>query len=515
MSFPVIIRMPAASLWIVSENSPARNSPHAAAARLGLIEVIMISFAMLPYNVQCILGAAYALVTSLLLYLLINAWMEHFFCIGAETILLFTGSLCILQAMTEEMNFYMIRIESADSSVPSSKQLVEVNRLLSPLLERIPVFLLLLILVLISVSLYLLRRRFQREKSSHLTPSAIKENMDYMPVGICYGAADGLPLLVNAQMDRLCASLFGTEILNANRFWNDLKSISNPAEVHLSDGTIWDFRRTQLKDRDGRWEILAYNITEQYRLGEELAEDSRRQQELNQRLHKLNREINLVTREDEILRAKIRIHDEVGHALLSYRLYQSQSPKERHPREMLALWDYIVRVMKREAEESTGTTTTFWQDFLKKAQALQVQVVLRGDPNASNEKPEAEEAEKTENKEKTENTGTSSAVSLIEKLTEKRDPEENVLCIALQECLTNTVKHGRGDILYICAWERNGKKDSDRVEVTVYNNGVPPEENIRETGGLGNLRRLAVQQGVEMHIESSPMFLLKLCFPVE
>ena len=90
-----------------------------------------------------------------------------------------------------------------------------------------------------------------------------------------------------------------------------------------------------------------------------------------------------------------------------------------------------------------------------------------------------------------------------------------MLCIALQECLTNTVKHGRGDILYICAWERNGKKDSDRVEVTVYNNGVPPEENIRETGGLGNLRRLAVQQGVEMHIESSPRFLLKLCFPVE
>ncbi len=475
-------------------------------SKLRLKEVIMISFAMLPYNGQCILGAAYAFVTSLLLYLLINAWMERLFCIGAETLLLFTGSLCILQAMTEEMNFYMIRIESADSSVPSSKQLVEVNRLLSPLLERIPVFLLLLILVLISVSLYLLRRRLQREKRSHLTPGAIKENMDYMPVGICYGAADGLPLLVNAQMDRLCASLFGTEILNANRFWNDLKSISNPAEVHLSDGTVWDFRRTQLKDRDGRWEILAYNITEQYRLGEELAEDSRRQQKLNQRLHKLNREINLVTREDEILRAKIRIHDEVGHALLSYRLYQSQSPKERHPREMLALWDYIVRVMKREAEESTETTTTFWQDFLKKAKALQVQVVLGGDPKAPKEESEGE---KTGEKE------AFSSSSLIEKLTEKRDPEENVLCIALQECLTNTVKHGRGDILYVCAWERNGKKDSDRVEVTVYNNGVPPGENIRETGGLGNLRRLAGQQGVEMHIESSPMFLLKLCFPVE
>lgn len=473
---------------------------------------------MLPYNGQYILGAAYAFVTASLLYLLINAWMERLLRIVAQVLVLFTGSLCILQAMTEEMNFYVIRIESADSSVPSAKQPVDVSQLLSPLLEKIPVFCLLLILALISVSLYLLRRRLQREKRSHLTPSAIKENMDHMPVGICYGAADGLPLLVNAQMDRLCALLFGTEILNANRFWNDLKSISNPEEVHLSDGTVWDFRRTQLKDKDGRWELLAYNITEQYRLGEELAEDSRRQRELNQRLHKFNREINLVTREDEILRAKIRIHDEVGHALLSYRLYQGQPPKERNPREMLALWDYIVRVMKREAEEATETTTTFWQEFLKKAQTLQVQVVLGGYPNVSKEETEAEKKRKDKKIEKTgntEKTEISDTLSIIEKLTEKRNPEENVLCVALQECLTNTVKHGRGDILYVCAWERHEKKDSDRVEIAVYNNGVPPKEDIRETGGLGNLRRLARQQGVEMHIESSPMFLLKLCFPIE
>ncbi len=460
----------------------------------------MTNFPMLPFGVQCILGAGYAFITAGLLYLLINAWMERLMRIALDVFLLFAVSMSVLQAMTEEMNVYQIMAESADSSVPSTRRLLYFRQLLSPVLDRIPAFLLFIILFLLTCSVFFLWKRLQREKRNHMTPSAIKENMDHMPVGICYGTSDGLPLLINAQMDRLSAEIFGTEILNTNRFWNDLKSIMDPSEVHLSDGTIWDFRRTRLADEDGRWELLAYNITEQYRLGQELAEDSRRQRELNKRLHKFNQEINLVTREDEILRAKIRIHDEIGHALMSYRLYQSQPPQERRPRELLALWDYIVRVMRREAEESTETATTFWQEFMKKAQALQVQVILGGDPHAE----DLSDADREK--------AASDALALLEMLAKRREPEENVLCIALQECLTNTVKHGKGNTLYVCAWEIFAEKESDRVEVTVYNNGVPPREDIKETGGLGNLRRLARQQSVQMHIESDPVFLLRLTF---
>lgn len=93
-----------------------------------------------------------------------------------------------------------------------------------------------------------------------MTPGVIKENMDHMPVGICYGAADGLPLLVNAQMDRLSATLFGTEILNANRFWNDLKTVTDPSEIHLPDGTIWDFGAAawEMRTADGKfWPIIS------------------------------------------------------------------------------------------------------------------------------------------------------------------------------------------------------------------------------------------------------------------
>ncbi len=487
----------------------------------------MTDFAMLSYWGQCILGAAGAFITAALLYLLVNAWMEGLWRMAGEVSLLFAVSMCLLQGMTEEMSVYAIRIESADASVPSERRLVQVRKLFSPILERIPVFWLIIFLLLLLCSVVFLRKRFQREKKDHMTPGVIKENMDHMPVGICYGAADGLPLLVNAQMDRLSASLFGTEILNANRFWNDLKTAADPSEVHLPDGTIWDFRRTRLGDEDGRWEILAYDITEQYQLGRELKEDSRRQRELNERLHKFNQEINLVTREDEILRAKIRIHDEIGHALMSYRLYQSQSPENRYPREMLALWDYIVRVLRREAEESGESADTFWQEFQKKAKALHVQVILRGEVPESpfgETSPAVSAAGETQASylsgasdtaasfREEEETEQADAISLLERLAEKREPEENVLCVALQECLTNTVKHGRGNTLYVCARETFTEKESDRVEIAVYNNGVPPKGEIRETGGLGNLRRLAAQQGVEMHIESSPVFLLRLSF---
>ena len=82
-----------------------------------------------------------------------------------------------------------------------------------------------------------------------------------------------------------------------------------------------------------------------------------------------------------------------------------------------------------------------------------------------------------------------------------------VVVVAIHECLTNAVKHAGGKSLYV----RVAQTDSQTV-VSLTNDGDPPAGPVRETGGLGDLRRLAEQNGVEMQIESSPVFRLQLKF---
>jgi hypothetical protein len=40
-------------------------------------------------------------------------------------------------------------------------------------------------------------------------PQAIREAVDYCPGGLCFSMPDGRPILVNIQMNRLCAALTG------------------------------------------------------------------------------------------------------------------------------------------------------------------------------------------------------------------------------------------------------------------------------------------------------------------
>ena len=90
------------------------------------------------------------------------------------------------------------------------------------------------------------------------------------------------------------------------------------------------------------------------------------------------------------------------------------------------------------------------------------------------------------------------------------EPALSVLRCAISECVTNTFRHAGGDALTI------------RVEETARgwrcrftNDGSPPAGEVRETGGLGNLRRLCEGCGGTMRVENSPRFLLELTIPKE
>lgn len=334
------------------------------------------------------------------------------------------------------------------------------------------------VISLVEVKLFI---ELRNKRKNMLTPNAIKESLDALPDGICFFAEDGQPLLVNEQMNKLSGELIGTEILNGEMFFDRLKcnAVGKDAEiirtnptvlVRTGDEKVWDFHRNVLKaGRQTIQEMVAYDITEQHRLGRELDERNQALGRVNERLRQYSREVEHIIREKETLAAKIRVHDDVGRSLLAFRAYLAQPEKLRDRDKLLILWRHTIAVMKNEVTVSEQNND--WEMLLEAAKAVDVALVRDG------ELP-------------------------MDKKTRA------VLISAIHECLTNTVKHANGNRVNITI-----RQNDASVTAEIVNNGRQPMGEIRESGGLRNLRHTVESAGGDMKIESAPRFVLRVVLP--
>ncbi|MGN0275796.1 MAG: hypothetical protein ACI4CZ_01230 [Hominisplanchenecus sp.] len=323
---------------------------------------------------------------------------------------------------------------------------------------------------------------FWRRKSRIQIPEAIKESLDTLPDAVCYFLENGQPLLVNKQMNRLCGVLLDSEILNVNHFleklWekrvkkgNEIIRTEPTVIVRTVDGEVWDFHQTVLRAQpSGFIELAAYNVTEPYQLSQELKAKNESLSRINERLRAYSLEVDHITREQEILNAKIQVHNNIGRALLAFRAYLEQPSEKRDRKNLLLLWRNTM-ILQHEADAERRSSD--WELLQKAAGAIDVKMILQG--------------ELTE---------------------EKRN--RKILITAMHECLTNTRKHADGSELYVTVTECEG-----RIAAELKNDGKVPEREIEETGGLKNLRRMVEEAGGRMTIESRPRFLLHLDLPKE
>ena len=329
-----------------------------------------------------------------------------------------------------------------------------------------PWMLLLSILFLQTVCVVLFVRLIRHRKRDMLTPRSLKESLDTLPDGVCFFERDGQPLLVNTQMNKISSELFGSEILNGEQFWNDLRN-NFPEIVETKDGRIWDFRRKDLKIRKSIvYELIACDVTEQYHLHQELEKQNQSLGEINERLRLYGQEVDRITREQEILTAKTRLHDDVGRPLLAFRSYLAQ-PKEKRDRDgLLHLWYFNIAALRNEV--SSTEKRDHWALLQKAADALDVKILLDG------EIPKEENAER-------------------------------IIIMAIHECLTNTVKHAEGNELYV-----NIFNSDTAIMAEIMNNGKTPTHTVIESGGLLNLRHAVERAGGIMEIKSTSRFVLQV-----
>ena len=296
-----------------------------------------------------------------------------------------------------------------------------------------------------------------------LSPVSIKESCDHLPSALCFAWENGLPCLKNLKMDELSHLLTGEALLNANDFWKTMKL--QPI-VTLKNGQTWSFERVRL-GMSGKtvYQITGTNITEEAQLQRELEEDNLRLKNMNRRLRQYGQDVQEATREKEILRAKTRVHDELGHALLQTRQFFSDTQGDAES--VCAAWRQNVRLLLGKYVDEQRFDA--FAQLARAAQAIGVTIERRGVFPSK---------------------GTESA-QLVE--------------TAAHECLTNLVRHAGGTRLEII-----GEKVAAGWRIHYLNDGSAPSGPIVEGSGLTALRARTEAAGCAMDIEYAPRFELTL-----
>ena len=316
---------------------------------------------------------------------------------------------------------------------------------------------------------------FRQEQmiQSRLTPQSLEEGLDSMSDGVAFVSSKGFPLLVNSTMQMICREALGSSFFDSRELEKRLQS-GDLAEgctaesrgkgyyLHLNDGSVWDVQKS-LMMIEGRkiWELIAYDVTERYRKRLQLEERNAHLEEVNRSIRNYTREMNAIIREEEVLAAKIRIHDDVGRALLALKSYLIRGGDREA---LLEMWQFTAGLLRGEnaPDESADPIVA----LKEAAEAVGVKLILNGE---------------------------------IPKNLQK------VMAIAIHECLTNTVKHADGSELTVDI------TDEDGVITAVFtNDGKPPEGEISESGGLKSLRSAVEQVRGEMEIASRPRFMLTI-----
>jgi len=325
--------------------------------------------------------------------------------------------------------------------------------------------------LLIAACMAALYSAVRRWSAAHLSEKSVKDGIDNLPVGICWFGADGSVFLKNSAMEQLCRSMTQEPLLNGVCFCERAEALkSGDGLLHVKDGRVWKITlRENTVRKFNLSELTALDVTAEYAHTQLLLEEQAELQETNERLNVYLQQLLQSITSCEVLAAKVKIHDDLGLALISARRYVSSGGTPEDKQQLL---------------EALHRSVNLLGDSAPVPEQDEYRVLLAAAANVSM---------------KIQVTGT----------LPQWEPCKHVVAAALHECLTNTLRHAQGDTVFVTIQESLG-----RLEAVFTNNGMQPEAEIVPKGGLLSLYSLAKQAEAEMRMESLPVFRLILSFEV-
>ena len=312
-------------------------------------------------------------------------------------------------------------------------------------------------------------------RKNTISPLSVKESFDNLPTGLCFAKSNGMVQLVNYQMNELSYIILGDDLQNANIFWEKVcngklnNNISrfvtgDKPELRLPDGSVWTFSK---EDLGVTTQIIATNMTNYYRLTNTLKNKNEELELMSHRLRKYGENVDEYTRSKERLETKVRIHNEIGQALLTTR--RTLNSDESDFKAVLDLWNRNISALRMESEPQNNVD--YLGELIKAAKSAHVEVIIDG-----------------------------------------QFPEDNdikqMIVAAATEALTNAIRHADAEKLFI-------EIDSTKKYyiACISNDGKIPDAPITEGGGLGSLRRRIEKNGGIMSVSWEPEFRLIIKIP--
>ena len=308
---------------------------------------------------------------------------------------------------------------------------------------------------------------FKHWKEVHITPMSVKDSIDTLHAGLCYWEDGGRMILSNRKMDEICLALSGEMLLNGEKFYECIEAECMP----MPDGTWKYFSHNQVAFEDKLiHELVAVDVTELYKKNELLEQETISLQKMNESLRRYNQNIEETVRKQEILDAKVYIHDEMNRLMLVTTANTETPMSEEDFKEILTLWRNNAILLGTESDKSRSNTDITEVNQL--AELLGIQLNWWG------EQPESLPASIRE-----------------------------VFIMVAREAIANAVKHAEARNITIGIHEKD-----KRLSIEISNDGKLPAGKITSGGGLTNIKRMVEAKKGQFRVEVNECFRMILEF---
>ena len=347
-----------------------------------------------------------------------------------------------------------------------------------------PHYRLLLMIVLLVIGILRLGWVFKTIRTT-ITQFSVGETLDLIPLGVSFSNDYGQIMHSNNMIDELSYWMTGTVLSDEKDFWDKITSgdlvsgtlVNSDPEtpvVKMPDGKIWLLTKTRINSALGEVsQILAVDATAEERLSQELNESNDQLRDMNMRLRRYHEEVDDTVRSEELLEAKMRVHDKMGETLIAAKMFLTNPESPVNGETVLKSWMEDLALLREESKEDEAPKEAPKQveRFMAAAKHLGIDLIINGE------------------------------------MPENRDTM-NLICVGIQECMTNAIQHAEADRMEVTI-----DKDDFIYTVNYTNNGKTPNYPIKEGGGMKLLRETANKMGATMNYGNEGNFSLTLKIP--
>jgi len=336
-----------------------------------------------------------------------------------------------------------------------------------------------IMLIVYSMGILVYEIGYQRRK---INRSSIQHAINELDCGLMYVVPEGTITLMNRCMERLAIEMFDDYPYNGNEFWTNIISLNYNSQCRRIDfsqwpaflftnGEVWSFQKQLINDDDRSYmEIIAKNMTDLYKKRKDAENEINKLKALQEKLSRVLKNISEAGNEEELLNYKIRIHDQLGNAIVRTRkTLRDGDYCQENVEGILNVWENTVKAFEQNALEATALDQGSMEEVYEQAKSLGIKLEVKG-----------------------------------------KFPANIPVCVrTVREAMYNSVRHAFANEVIVESYLAG-----DGYHIKISDDGTAEIDNIKEGGGLSSLRQAIEEEGGELLITGVHGLVLNVFWPI-